>query len=228
MIDNGFLELVKSRRSVRQYGDRKISKPDICRILEAANWAPSACNGQAWHFIVLDDEKKINFLVDKGLDKAKDAPALILVFYRKYIKRKPINLRFADYVQSASAAIQNMLLMAHNLGIGACWINGMDIPINKIIKKPFGYEFIALIKLGYGKTKEYKVQDRKYSVEEIMSYNKFDLPARDLQSKREVFWEILKIKARNNALMRLICPLFSPYASKKNDSDKDIDSYKIN
>ena len=228
MIDSGFLEVIKSRRSIRQYDNRKIDRSDICKILEAANWAPSACNAQAWHFIVLDEEEKINSMVAKGLDKAKDTPVLIFVFYRKYIRRKPINLHFADYVQSASAAIQNMLLMAHNLGIGACWINGMDIPVNKIIRKPFGYEFIALIKLGYSKSKEYKIQDRKYSIEEIMSYNNFDLPRRDILSRKEVFWEILKIKVKDNPLMKLLFSLLPSGLFKKNGSGKDIESYKIN
>lgn len=50
-----FLELVKKRYSVRDYKDMAVEREKILQVLEAARYAPSACNIQPWHFIVLTD-----------------------------------------------------------------------------------------------------------------------------------------------------------------------------
>ena len=50
-----FGELVQKRRSVRRYADRPVAKEDILKCLEAARLAPSGCNSQPWHFIVIDE-----------------------------------------------------------------------------------------------------------------------------------------------------------------------------
>ena len=149
------------RRSIRDFDlNKKVEQEKIKKIIEAANWAPSACNGQAWHFIIIDEKKILDRLIKKGLLKAKDTPVVIFVYYRKYIKQKPINEYLPDHVQSASAAIQNMLLMAASLGLGTCWINSIGAKMHRFIKAPFGYEFIAMLRLGYPK-KAIKEQPRK-------------------------------------------------------------------
>jgi len=49
------LELLKSRQSERKYNDRPVERDKVERITEAGRLAPSACNGQPWHFIVVDE-----------------------------------------------------------------------------------------------------------------------------------------------------------------------------
>ena len=56
MIDgNGMLSLIKNRQSDRKYLDRPVEREKIERIAEAGRLSPSACNGQPWHFIVVDE-----------------------------------------------------------------------------------------------------------------------------------------------------------------------------
>ena len=56
------LELLRSRRSIRRFSDRPVSRTEIARLLEAARWAPSNHNRQPWKFIVLEDRQEIQTL----------------------------------------------------------------------------------------------------------------------------------------------------------------------
>lgn len=53
-----FLDLAKSRRSVRAYTDKNIERKDLELCVEAARHAPSACNAQPWSFVIIDDPEK--------------------------------------------------------------------------------------------------------------------------------------------------------------------------
>ncbi len=59
------LEMIRSRRSVRSFTDRKPSRGDIERIVEAARWAPSNHNRQGWKFIVFEDRRQLQTLADR-------------------------------------------------------------------------------------------------------------------------------------------------------------------
>lgn len=227
MIDEKLIDIIKSRRSVRSFDQSKeVKKELIWKIIESANWAPSACNSQAWHFIVIDDRSILNDLVEKGLKKAKDTPVLILVCYRRYVKKQPINPYLDDQVQSASAAIQNLLLTAHNLGLGTCWINGINIPVKNFLKIPFGYEFVAMIRLGYPSKSEPGQQPRKYAVDDIISYNQLTLPKKDLSTRPMVFIEKAMVFYRKSLLSRLLKAMIPGDLKKKIGLKKDIASFK--
>ncbi len=162
---------INSRRSIRKYSDKKISTDDLEKIVEAGIHAPSACDIQGWKFIVVDDPELMREIVDKGAASfIKDAPLGILVLY----DNRTDNLEYMDHVQSASAAIQNMILSAHALGIGSCWV--CHLPRKQELRKLFGipsyYDPIAYITLGYYDEKP-KLRPRKRKVKELISYNKF-------------------------------------------------------
>jgi coenzyme F420-0:L-glutamate ligase / coenzyme F420-1:gamma-L-glutamate ligase len=74
------LDLIKSRRSIRRFADRAVSRADVARVLEAARWAPSNHNRQPWKFIVVEDRQRIRALagrVNQGLAvKLRSLPAL--------------------------------------------------------------------------------------------------------------------------------------------------------
>lgn len=112
-------EALLKRRSIRKYKDQKISKEDLNSILKAAMYAPSAMNLQAWQFILIDDK---NVLIEtiKSIHYAemlRQSAAAILVCGDSAIEKNESWL-----LQNCSAAIQNILLSAHGLGIGSCWI----------------------------------------------------------------------------------------------------------
>lgn len=143
---------MRNRRSVRQYQDQPVPRELIEAVLEAARWAPSPHGRQPWRFVVLtrqelkerladfmgetwqrnlemdgQDEKIVNIRLGKSRERILKAPVLILpCLYLEDLDRYPDERRQADEttmaIQSIGAAIQNMLLMAYDLGLDAGWM----------------------------------------------------------------------------------------------------------
>lgn len=144
--------LLRSRRSVRQYQARPVAHELLEQILEAARWAPSPHGRQPWRFIVLtgteakarlaermgttwrhnlamdgQSEEVVNMRLEKSRQRILRAPVLILpCLSMQGMDRYPDEQReAAEYlmaVQSMGAAIQNMLLMAYDLGLDTGWM----------------------------------------------------------------------------------------------------------
>ena len=169
---------IKQRRSVRKFLPQAI-EPEIIRcLLESAQWAPSACNIQGWRFIVVDDQKLKEKIVERGGTKfIKDAPLGILVAY----DQRTENLEYQDHIQSAAAAIQNLLLTAYSKGLGGCYV--CHLPRKKELKRifniPTAYTPVAYIALGYP-AQESKVVPRRYGLNQLIGHNQF--PATSITS----------------------------------------------
>lgn len=127
-VNMEFQEVIFGRRSVRNFLDRQVEKEKINQLIEAAIYAPSASNKQAWKFVVIEDENikksicSINgSVINAGTDIIIRAPIGIVVLYRNDVSKNYI--QYKDTIQSAAAAIQNMQLMAYNLGL----VNLLDL-----------------------------------------------------------------------------------------------------
>lgn len=144
-------EIIKSRRSVKEYSSKEVSNDVLLRILEAGRWAPSAHNAQPWRFIVIRDSAlKQNLaenmanrwneemskngipkehresLVKNSVERIGKAPVAIIACLTmegmdKYPDDRRNNIEYVMAVQSVAASIQNMLLAAHSEGLGSCW-----------------------------------------------------------------------------------------------------------
>lgn len=118
---NGKLKLIFERRSVRKYGKDAVSDGEIRDMLEAAMAAPSACCKDPWHFIVLRDreilEKTAAGLPHGGM--LADAGAGIVVCGALSEAHDGM---LSYMLQDCSAAIENILLAASSLGLGAVWL----------------------------------------------------------------------------------------------------------
>ncbi len=144
--------LLRSRRSVRKYQSRPVAREQLEQILEAARWAPSPHGRQPWRFAVLTRQEPkmqlaermganwrsnlemdgqaseiVNIRLEKSMQRILTAPALIIpCLYLEDMDRYPDEKRQADEttmaVQSLGAAIQNMLLMAYDLGLDSGWM----------------------------------------------------------------------------------------------------------
>lgn len=83
------LELIQSRRSIRRFLDRSVSRADLVRLLEAAGWAPSNHNRQPWKFLVVEDKQQITRLaeiVGQGLtEKMKSLPETAAAYINQFI-----------------------------------------------------------------------------------------------------------------------------------------------
>ncbi|MCK5183724.1 MAG: nitroreductase family protein [Candidatus Heimdallarchaeota archaeon] len=159
-----FDEIIAKRRSIRKFKKDPLKEEEIEAILDAGNKAPSAKNLQQWRFHVYQREAKdklVKFILDEfdkisnkpGISKyarysfqiMDEAPVAILV-YSAQVMEHPAR----PDIQSVSAAIQNMLLKAQELGIGSLWICDV-LYFDETIMKHVGAEMplLAAISLGY-------------------------------------------------------------------------------
>ena len=144
--------LLRGRRSVRKYQARPVAREYIEQIIEAARWAPSPHGRQPWRFVILtrsevkaslaeqmastwqqnlemdgQDAEIVNIRLEKSRQRIYNAPVIIIpCLYLEDLDRYPDEKRQADEttmaIQSLGAAIQNMLLMAYDLGLDTGWM----------------------------------------------------------------------------------------------------------
>ena len=143
------LECIKSRRSIRKYSEEKLDEQCVYQIIESAIWAPSGKNRQPWRFKIITDKCLVEQLSKLSVNRIwmRTAPCLVAVFLDRnssydYIKD----------VQSCGAAIQNMLLTAHELGIGSCWIGDLlkrSDEIKTILQLDDRLDLMGVVSLGY-------------------------------------------------------------------------------
>jgi len=164
-----------TRRSIRRYTDRPVSPTLIDRLLEAATRAPSSHNCQPWRFVVITTASVKAQLADRmgerlradrlraanrveeierdaarSRERITSAPAIIVVCLST-IDLDDHHERLMA-IQSAAAAIQNLLLAAHEAGLGACWMAAPlycpDV-IREALQLPADWDAQALITIGY-------------------------------------------------------------------------------
>jgi len=112
------MEAILTRRSIRKYTNKPVP-PDLVReLLKAAMYAPSAGNAQPWHFVVLNRRDTLDKLAEihPHAQMAKQAPLAILVCCDLDLEKHPGN-----WIADCSAATQNLLLAAHEKGLGGVW-----------------------------------------------------------------------------------------------------------
>ena len=112
------LDVIHTRRSIRKYEQRAVSDESVHKLLRAAMMAPSALNSQPWHFVLVKDRATLAEVAAKNhhAEMAKEAPLAILVCADLKLEQAP-----GYWPQDCSAAVQNLLLAAHALGLGAVW-----------------------------------------------------------------------------------------------------------
>ena len=139
---------IKSRRSVRLYNSEPIEIEFINQIIESAIWAPSGKNGQPWKFKIVTEQNIIEEIAKLSANSRwlKTAPCLIIVYLDK-----GCSYHYIKDVQSCGAAIQNMLLAAHEMGVGSCWIGSLlekADEINKFLEVDDSLELMSVVSFG--------------------------------------------------------------------------------
>ena len=112
------MEALLTRRSIRQFENRPVPEELIRQVLEAAMMAPSAGNAQPWQFVVINDRAVLDGMAElhPHIKMVLQATAGILVCADLTKEKFP-----GYWVQDCSAAMENLLLAAHGLGLGAVW-----------------------------------------------------------------------------------------------------------
>jgi nitroreductase len=180
---NSFLELAKTRRSIRSFDPRPVKREDLEKCVEAARYAPSACNSQEWKFIIIDDPEKKKLISEKVITGpgemnsfAKNSAAFIAIVSEALQLPAWIGSKLCrtDYRSiDIGIACQTLVLQAHDLGIGTCilgWFNEKNL--KKILSVPGMKKTELLIAMGYhagGELREKQLKDK----DEVMSYNRY-------------------------------------------------------
>ncbi|MDD5417386.1 MAG: nitroreductase family protein [Candidatus Nanoarchaeia archaeon] len=147
---------IKTRRSVRRFISKMVPEKELVQVLESARWAPSAGNVQDGIFIIIRNSKQKEEIAKACMEQHWMSKAPILIAVCSSFKRLGIlygkeGLEKYTYMD-CSAAIQNMMLAAHNLGLATCWVGGMfdHEKINRILDIPSDEaKVISIIALGY-------------------------------------------------------------------------------
>lgn len=178
-----FLKLAAQRQSDRKYDpNRPVEKEKIDRILEAARLAPSACNGQPWHFIVVDEPELKNRVADTTSSRilnmnhfTKQAPVHIVVVeessnftggFGSWAKKKHF-----PHIDIGIAAA-HIALAAQAEGLGSCIIGWFDEPaLKKLLGIPDSKRPLLDIVIGYS-AQPLRTKKRK-EPEKIVSYNRY-------------------------------------------------------
>ena len=124
-------EVLLKRRSVRKFTEELISDEMIEELLHAAMSGPSACNKKPWDFYVITNPQKLEELKASSMFTKMSSPLAVVVCGDL---SRALPLKMAGYwIQDCSAATENILLRATDLGLGAVWCG--IYPQKKAIEK---------------------------------------------------------------------------------------------
>lgn len=174
--------LIRTRRAIRRYLDRPVPRDLLARLLAAANWAPSAHNRQPWRFAVLtrpgdrerlaramgarlradrladgDPPEAVERDVARSYARITGAPVVIVVCLSlqemdPYPDARRRQAERTMAVQSVAMAAQNLWLLAHAEGLGACWLCApLFTPdlVRDTLRLPADWEPQGLLTLGW-------------------------------------------------------------------------------
>ena len=157
---------IRTRREIRDYLEKPISDESLQRILEAGRLAPSSKNSQPWHFIVIRDRttlKRVSELTPTGEHIAR-APLAIAILM------DAAKLPEID----GARAVQNMVLVAWDMGIGSCWVtNFYEDGVKDLLGAPQRMKLVTVIPFGYPIEAKTKRKKNRKPLNEIAHYERF-------------------------------------------------------
>lgn len=174
-------DLIEKRQSDRAYNSSRTVEPEkIERIVSAVRLAPSACNSQPWHLIVVDDPEKVKVVAEAmnsmGLNKfAAEAPCHILI-----VQESPnFTARIGGWIKNkhyplidCGIAASHLTLAATQEGLGSCIMGWFDEKkIRKLLGIPSSKRILLDVAIGYS-TQQHREKVRK-DLNDIVSHNKY-------------------------------------------------------
>lgn len=162
-----FIDLAKKRCSIRNYKADPVPEDIINAVLEAGRLAPSACNIQPWHIVVVRDEKK-----RKALGQAYQqpwfwkAPVILIICTEPAVAwRRSDKKSYADV--DGAILMDHITLCATDLGYATCWIGAFDPAVVKsTLHLPEGIEPLAMA--PFGKAAEVGRPKNRKNISEIV------------------------------------------------------------
>ncbi len=174
-----FSDLTKRRESVRKYLDKPVEREKLEACIEAARLAPSACNSQPWHFIIVDDPEKRDRIAGathgplaRFNEFTHQAAAMVVVVMEpgNFSSRLGTKMTDTDFALiDMGMAVEHFCLQAAELGLGTCIIGwSRSEKIKEVLKIPKNKKIGLLISVGYPVSTQPRSKQRKA---QIHSYN---------------------------------------------------------
>lgn len=160
------LEAIKKRRSVRKFTGAAVPKEDLLRIVDAGRLAASGHNKQPWDFIIITERAMIQEISQRCSAWLADAGAIIVVV---------VDTASRWWMEDGSAATENMLLAATDLGYGSCWYEGGMLPHEEYFKARLGIplerRILAFVPIGVPQS--WPEERPKKSLEEVVHWQRW-------------------------------------------------------
>lgn len=171
-------KVFKERRSVRKFKPNPVPEDHLMQILEAANFAPTPRNRQAWKFLIIQKREIINQIREECIKRAGDdskdyytnylsAPVYVEVLASTNTPNPP------NDITAGVLAAQNLMLAARALGYGTVFcVNSIPEEITKsILNIPDDYKRICITPIGI--PEEWPETPAKKEVNEVVLYDRF-------------------------------------------------------
>lgn len=177
-------EMIRQRRSIREFINTPVEKEKIMSCLEAARLAPSASNSQPWKFIVVDDTALILRLCDEAFSIlhrfnmfCKTAPVLVVIV----AERPRFITRIGGFIQKIQynlvdigIAGEHFVLQAEELGLGTCWIGWFNEKgVKSTLGIPVDKHIAMLIAVGYYDHDQAPSKQKRKPLNKIVSFNSY-------------------------------------------------------
>jgi nitroreductase len=172
-------EVIKNRQSVRKFKSTPVPKKHLTKILEAANYAPSPRNRQAWKFVVVQERETFDLIKEECIKKSGEnsrqyftdylsAPVYVVILSSTKTKNP------ANDITAGVLAAENLFLAARALGYGTVFCAN-SIPedvTKKVLNIPDEYQRICITPIGV--PDEWPKMKTKKSLDEVIINEKFD------------------------------------------------------
>lgn len=148
-------ETVQKRRTIRRFQQKKVPLITLRKVVDSARMGPSAMNLQPWEFIIVDSPELVRRVFENTkwagyLSREQGPPppgqeptAFIVVLRNHRFKSKWTG-------HDIGAAVENMILVALEAGVGSCWIASVNRPqVMEALRVPDDYEIDSVLALGY-------------------------------------------------------------------------------
>ena len=173
------MEAIRNRRSVRAYSDKPIPPEVMQQMRQALRYAPSACNIQPWHFVLVQDPKLRRDVAAaaRGQHWMAQAPVIVAACGLPEQAYKHMGGYGNSVDVDLAIAMDHLTLAAVAEGLGTCWIGAFsEEKVKQLLGVPANVKVVAMTPLGYPASADLirpVEEGRRKAEEEIFSTDKF-------------------------------------------------------
>ena len=165
-----FLQLTEKRFSARRFTDEAVAQADLDYIMECVRMAPSACNRQPWHFVIVEsDDAKAR--LRQCYDREWFATAPLYIICLKNTEENWVRAEDSHTHGDIDLAIatEHLCLAAAERGLGTCWVCNFNVALARELFAQAPMEPVAIIPIGHIADDCQQPEKKRKSIDEIVS-----------------------------------------------------------